>query len=187
MTSGSSSGYSSTERALLAQFNGAEKKGKNSVGNQLLQRVVRLQHELKRKDEEIAKLRENAILPSTTGERVKGHLDEYRIALAEMKAENEKLRGVIAQNQGAPTDDVKKDWNEVSQKKCCTDEAFRIRPSPLRASDVSTKPNSKLLSFQRVAEAEHARHLQEIVFQTFFTVAVSELEDINKTLVKRQS
>uniref|UniRef100_A0A914P8L9 Uncharacterized protein n=1 Tax=Panagrolaimus davidi TaxID=227884 RepID=A0A914P8L9_9BILA len=111
-----SSGYSSTETAFLSQFNGGEggKKGKNAAGTTLLHRVVRLQNELKRKDEEIATLKENAILPSTTGDRVKGTLDEYRIALAEIKSENEKLRAIIAQEHGTPPlNNEIKELNEV--------------------------------------------------------------------------
>uniref|UniRef100_A0AC35FBF3 FHA domain-containing protein n=1 Tax=Panagrolaimus sp. PS1159 TaxID=55785 RepID=A0AC35FBF3_9BILA len=144
-----SSGYSSTETAFLSQFNGGEggKKGKNAVGTTLLHRVVRLQNELKRKDEEIATLKENAVLPSTTGDRVKGTLDEYRMALAEIKAENEKLRAIIAQENGTPPLN-----NEIKELN------------------------------EQLSKAQYARQLQEIVFQTFFTVAVGELEDINKTV-----
>uniref|UniRef100_A0A7E4VQB9 FHA domain-containing protein n=1 Tax=Panagrellus redivivus TaxID=6233 RepID=A0A7E4VQB9_PANRE len=87
-----SSGYSSVE----AKGDTRNGKTKTAVGNQLLQRVVRLQHEVQRRDEEIARLRENAMLPSVSGERVKGTLDEYRLALAEAKAENDKLRMIMA-------------------------------------------------------------------------------------------
>uniref|UniRef100_A0A914Z6Z9 FHA domain-containing protein n=1 Tax=Panagrolaimus superbus TaxID=310955 RepID=A0A914Z6Z9_9BILA len=118
-----SSGYSSTETsAFLSQLNGSGgggggggKKGKNAVGTTLVQRVVRLQNELKKKDEEIAKLKENAILPSTTGDRVKGTLDEYRISLAEVRAENEKLRAIISQENTIgvlPSDNVIKELNQ---------------------------------------------------------------------------
>lgn len=72
------------------------------MGNQLLQRVVRLQAELQRRDEEITRLRENATMPSTTGDRVQQVLDEYREALARAQVENEKLRGALNGNsQGA--------------------------------------------------------------------------------------
>ncbi|KAH7727044.1 Protein Y53G8AL.1 [Aphelenchoides avenae] len=71
------------------------------VGNQLLQRVVRLQAELQRRDEEITRLRENATMPSTTGDRVQHVLDEYREALARAQVENEKLRGALNGNSQA--------------------------------------------------------------------------------------
>ena len=72
----------------------------------MLQRIIRLQQELHRKDEEIIKLKENATLPSTTGDRVQKHLNEYRIALAEAEAENAKLRAILAKEPGQLSDKV---------------------------------------------------------------------------------
>ena len=91
------------EHGYLPHINGEKKKVKET-GNQLLQRIVRLQQELHRKDEEIIKLKENAMLPSTTGDRVQKHLNEYRIALAEAEAENAKLRAVLARDPAQISD-----------------------------------------------------------------------------------
>ncbi|KAE9555144.1 hypothetical protein FO519_001639 [Halicephalobus sp. NKZ332] len=135
------------ESSYLPHINGEKKRTKEN-GNQLLQRIIRLQQELHRKDEEIIKLKENATLPSTTGDRVQKHLNEYRVALAEAVAENAKLRAVLARDPG-------------------------------QISDKSVEGIS-----ERMQKAETNQKLSDLVYKTFFTVAVDELEGLNKMCVK---
>uniref|UniRef100_A0A915DWF7 FHA domain-containing protein n=1 Tax=Ditylenchus dipsaci TaxID=166011 RepID=A0A915DWF7_9BILA len=68
------------------------------VGNQLLQRVIRLQAEIQRRDAEIAQLRDNLNNPSTSGDRAKRHLNNYRESLSRAQTENENLKAYLDGN-----------------------------------------------------------------------------------------
>uniref|UniRef100_A0A914C9G5 FHA domain-containing protein n=1 Tax=Acrobeloides nanus TaxID=290746 RepID=A0A914C9G5_9BILA len=85
-------------RLSLTKEENSIESPRTPIGSQLLRRIVRLQDELHRRDLEIEKLKENALLPSNSGERVKHHLDEYRNALAKAQLDNEKLRAILELN-----------------------------------------------------------------------------------------
>ncbi|KAI1728621.1 hypothetical protein DdX_00816 [Ditylenchus destructor] len=72
-----------------------------AIGNQLLQRVIRLQSEVQRRDAEISQLRENALAPSLSGDRAKRHLTSYREALSLAQSENERLKALLDMNTEA--------------------------------------------------------------------------------------